>query len=106
MAGRLFSGGAAVTGAPRDASVASEQRAVFRVPERKLLGSMPLAGLLMALMPLDVLACATCSLREPESAVRSALLVVGLMLTPFLVVGVGLWAVRRAGREASREDGA
>ncbi|WP_163868535.1 hypothetical protein [Myxococcus eversor] len=67
---------------------------------------MPLAGLLMVFLPLDALACATCSLLEPESAVRSALLVVGLMLTPFLVVGVGLWAVRRAGREASREDGA
>ncbi|MFY2560448.1 hypothetical protein ACN469_22745 [Corallococcus terminator] len=65
-----------------------------------------LLSVLTVLLPLDVLACATCSLREPESAVRSALLVVGLMLTPFLVVGVGLWAVRRAGREASREDGA
>ncbi|NTX40768.1 hypothetical protein HUA78_40715 [Myxococcus sp. CA033] len=72
---------------------------VFRCPAGTMRGTLSLAGLLLVLMPLDVLACATCSLREPESAVRSALLVVGLMLTPFLVVGVGLWAVRRAGRE-------
>lgn len=73
--------------------------AMSHFPAGTMRGTLSLAGLLVVLMPLDVLACATCSLREPESAVRSALLVVGLMLTPFLVVGVGLWAVRRAGRE-------
>ena len=56
-------------------------------------------ALLLACLPGDALACATCALREPESAVRSVLLVVGLMLAPFLVVGVGVWAVRRLARE-------
>nr|BDT38698.1 hypothetical protein MFMH1_83670 [Myxococcus sp. MH1] len=63
-----------------------------------------LALALLALLPVEAWACATCSLREPESAVRSVLLVVGLMLTPFVVLGVGVWAVRRASHEDSRKD--
>lgn len=63
-----------------------------------------LGRVLLTLLPAEAWACATCSLREPESAVRSVLLVVGLMLTPFVVLGVGLWAVRRASREDTRKD--
>ncbi|MFY1827415.1 hypothetical protein ACN47A_15955 [Myxococcus fulvus] len=63
-----------------------------------------LALTLLSMLPAEAWACATCSLREPESAVRSVLLVVGLMLTPFGVLGVGLWAVRRASREDTRKD--
>jgi hypothetical protein len=57
-----------------------------------------LAGVL-ALFPAAVLACPSCAVRAPESAVRSALLLGGLVLAPFLLVGLGFWAVRRAARE-------
>ncbi|MCP3104145.1 hypothetical protein LZ198_35275 [Myxococcus sp. K15C18031901] len=59
-------------------------------------------AVLLSIIPVDALACATCALREPESAVRSVLLVAGLMLSPLLVVGMGVWAVRRLAREEQR----
>ncbi|MBZ4419192.1 hypothetical protein [Myxococcus sp. RHSTA-1-4] len=51
------------------------------------------------LLPAEVLACPACAVRAPESPVRSVLLLGGLVLAPFLLVGLGIWAVRRAARE-------
>ncbi|SEU39444.1 hypothetical protein SAMN05443572_11465 [Myxococcus fulvus] len=74
------------------------------MPHRGVVSPVHAASLALSLLPAEAWACATCSLREPESAVRSVLLVLGLMLTPFVVLGVGLWAVRRASREDTRKD--
>ncbi|WP_246356734.1 hypothetical protein [Pyxidicoccus fallax] len=58
-----------------------------------------LVAVLLVLFPSVVFACPACTVRAPESAVRSALLLGGLVLAPFLLVGLGVWAVRRAARE-------
>lgn len=58
-----------------------------------------LFALLLGLLPAEVLACPSCTLRAPESTIRSVLLLGALVLTPFLLVGVGVWAARRAMRE-------
>lgn len=60
----------------------------------------PWLAVLLGLLPAEVLACPSCTVRAPESSVRSALLLGALVLMPFLLVGVGLWAARRAAREA------
>ncbi|MFP2911452.1 hypothetical protein ACLESD_41790 [Pyxidicoccus sp. 3LFB2] len=57
-------------------------------------------AVLLALLPAQVLACPACTVRAPESPVRSVLLLGALVLMPFLLVGVGIWAARRASREA------
>ena len=67
-------------------------RAVFSV-------TASLFAMLLGLLPAEVLACPSCTLRAPESTIRSVLLLGALVLTPFLLVGVGVWAARRAMRE-------
>ncbi|RKH54830.1 hypothetical protein [Corallococcus aberystwythensis] len=57
-------------------------------------------GLLAGLVPAAVLACPSCTARAPESPGGAGELLLALMLVPFALVGVGLWAARRAGPEA------
>ncbi len=67
------------------------------------LGTLVAVGL--CLLPAWVLACPTCVARPPESMVRSALLVGGMLLLPFLLVALGVWAaVRTARGDAKRSD--
>ncbi|MFP2928854.1 hypothetical protein ACLESO_27380 [Pyxidicoccus sp. 3LG] len=54
---------------------------------------------LLSLLPAEALACPACTVRAAESPVRSVLLLGGLVLAPFLLVGLGVWAARRAARE-------
>jgi hypothetical protein len=58
-----------------------------------------LLALLLGVFPAEVLACPSCTLRAPESTMRSVLLLGALVLAPFLLVGVGVWAARRVMRE-------
>ncbi|MCY1018391.1 hypothetical protein [Pyxidicoccus sp. MSG2] len=58
-----------------------------------------LFALLLGVFPAEVLACPSCTLRAPESTMRSVLLLGALVLAPFLLVGVGVWAARRVMRE-------
>ena len=53
---------------------------------------------LLLLMPAWALACPTCVERAPESNGRSALLVGAMLLLPFLLVAVGVWAAIRTAR--------
>jgi hypothetical protein len=55
-------------------------------------------GLALGLFPTWVLACPTCTARAPEATGRSALLVGGMLLLPFLLVALGVWAAWRAAR--------
>ncbi|MBN9681540.1 MULTISPECIES: hypothetical protein [unclassified Corallococcus] len=57
-------------------------------------------GLVGALVPAAAWACPSCTARAPESPGGAGELLLALMLVPFALVGVGLWAARRAGREA------
>ncbi|WP_199747341.1 hypothetical protein, partial [Corallococcus sp. AB049A] len=59
-----------------------------------------LAGLLGGLGPAVAAACPSCTARAPESPGGAGELLLALMLVPFALVGVGLWAARRAGQEA------
>lgn len=52
----------------------------------------------LGLLPGWAWACPTCVARAPESAGRSALLVGALLLAPFLLVAVGVWAAVRVAR--------
>ncbi|WP_223640283.1 hypothetical protein [Corallococcus sp. EGB] len=56
-------------------------------------------GLLGGLVPAVARACPSCTARAPESPGGAGELLLALMLVPFALVGVGLWAARRAGRE-------
>lgn len=56
-------------------------------------------GLLGGLAPAAALACPSCTARAPESPGGAGELLLALMLVPFALVGVGLWAAWRAGRE-------
>jgi hypothetical protein len=58
------------------------------------------AGLavLLCLLPGWALACPTCVERAPESASRSALLLGAILLVPFLLVSLGVWAAVRVAR--------
>ncbi|WP_263451287.1 hypothetical protein [Hyalangium gracile] len=58
----------------------------------------PVLGLGLCLLPAWVLACPTCVERAPESSMRSALLVGAMLLLPFLLVALGVWAAIRAAR--------
>jgi len=62
----------------------------------RVLGGV-LSGVL-GLLPGWAWACPTCVARAPESAGRSALLVGALLLVPFLLVAVGVWAAMRVAR--------
>lgn len=65
----------------------------------------PVIGLMLCLLPGWVLACPTCVERAPESMVRSALLVGGMLLLPFLLVALGVWAAIRTARgDAKRSE--
>lgn len=73
-------------------------RGAWRALER---GAARLAGVLgvaLALLPAGVWACPACVQRAPESSVRSGLLVGGMLLVPFGMVALGVWAARRAAR--------
>lgn len=82
---------------PGERSISGRDMAPWRARAASYLGA------LLGLLPVDVLACPACTVRAPESPVRSALLLGGLVLAPFLLVGVGLWAVRRAARDEAEE---
>jgi hypothetical protein len=69
-------------------------------PGQPARGGASVLLLLLGLFPAEVLACPSCTVRAPESSVRSGLLLGALVLMPFVLVGVGIWAARRAAREA------
>jgi hypothetical protein len=48
--------------------------------------------------PLEALACPSCTARAPESPGGAGALLLALMLVPFALVGVGVWAAWRASR--------
>ena len=80
-------------------------RSEFRVPSPSLQSwaramSRCIQVLVMALglLPGWAWACPTCVARAPESEGRSALLVGALLLAPFLLVAVGVWAAVRVAR--------
>ena len=74
-------------------------RRAWRRAVARLVGwlGMVMVGVL-GLMPGWAWACPTCVARAPESAGRSALLVGALLLAPFLLVAVGVWAAVRVAR--------
>jgi hypothetical protein len=55
-------------------------------------------AVLLSLLPATVLACPSCTARAPESATGAGVLLGALMLVPLLLVGMGVWAARRAMR--------
>ena len=65
----------------------------------------PVLGWVLSLLPGWALACPTCAERAPESAGRSGLLVGAMLLLPFLLVALGVWAAMRAARgDAKRSE--
>ncbi len=52
----------------------------------------------LCLVPAWALACPSCVERPPESAGRSALLVGAMLVLPFVLVSLGVWAAVRAAR--------
>lgn len=73
-------------------------RGVRRAWER---GAARLAGgvgVLLCLLPAWALACPTCVERAPESSSRTALLLGAILLVPFLLVALGVWAAVRVAR--------
>ncbi|RKH38137.1 hypothetical protein [Corallococcus llansteffanensis] len=71
----------------------------------RLLPGRLLTGLLRGLMlwgmavPVEALACPACTARAPESPGGAGVLLLALMGVPFALVGVGIWAARRALRD-------
>src|SRR5687768_14114339 len=57
-----------------------------------------LTALLLCLVPGWALACPACVEKAPETVGRSALLLGAMLLVPFLLVAVGVWAAVRAAR--------
>jgi hypothetical protein len=57
-----------------------------------------LLGVALGLLPTWAWACPTCVERPPEVAGRSALLIGAMLLVPFAVVALGVWAARRVER--------
>ncbi|MHA7634916.1 hypothetical protein [Corallococcus sp. M7] len=55
-------------------------------------------GLVGGLVPAAAWACPSCTARAPESPGGAGELLLALMLVPFALVGVGLWAAWRAGK--------
>lgn len=55
-------------------------------------------GGLLVLVPGVALACPSCTVAAPESTGGARVLLAALMLVPVLLVGVGVWAARRAKR--------
>jgi protein-S-isoprenylcysteine O-methyltransferase Ste14 len=88
LSGRESVGGSA----PR--AVRGALRALERGAARLVVG----LGVALALLPAWAWACPSCVQRAPESSVRSALLVGTMLLVPFGVVALGMWAARRAER--------
>jgi hypothetical protein len=58
----------------------------------------------LCLLPAWVLACPTCVERAPESVGRSALLVGAMLVMPFLLVALGVWAAVRAARGDAKRN--
>ena len=58
----------------------------------------PVIALGLFLVPAWVLACPTCVERPPEAVGRSALLLGAMLVVPFLVVSLGVWAAVRVAR--------
>ncbi|RYZ36852.1 MAG: hypothetical protein EOO71_30285 [Myxococcaceae bacterium] len=71
------------------------RRGVRSLPGR-LFGSL---GGLALLVPVEALACPSCTARAPESPGGAGGLLLALMLVPFVLVGVGIWAARRVMHE-------
>jgi hypothetical protein len=83
-------------GAPRsEPRAARASRRVWRRAVARLWGVL---SAMLGLLPGWAWACPTCVARAPESAGRSALLVGALLLVPFLLVAVGVWAAVRVAR--------
>jgi hypothetical protein len=57
-----------------------------------------LFGVWACAVPLEALACPSCTARAPESPGGAGGLLLALMLVPFVLVGVGVWAAWRATR--------
>lgn len=74
----------------------SGRRGGFRSLPGRLLGGL---GLLGVLVSVEALACPACTVRAPESPGGTGGLLLALMLVPFVLVGVGIWAARRVLRE-------
>jgi len=55
-------------------------------------------GLVLCLLPTWVLACPTCTVPAAESTGTARLLVLSMLLLPFLLVAMGVWAAWRAAR--------
>lgn len=60
------------------------------------------SGLALGLLPAWAWACPVCVERPPESAGSAALLLGAMLLAPFLMVALGVWAARRAARGDSQ----
>ncbi|MCY1030042.1 hypothetical protein OV207_01100 [Corallococcus sp. BB11-1] len=74
----------------------SGQRGGIRSLPGWLLGALVL---LWGFVPVEALACPSCTARAPESPGGAGGLLLALMLVPFVLVGVGIWAARRLMRE-------
>ena len=73
-------------------------RPATRAWERATAQLAALVGVLLCLLPGWALACPTCVERAPESSSRSALLLGAILLVPFLLVSLGVWAAVRVAR--------
>ncbi|HLL03956.1 MAG TPA: hypothetical protein VK539_25445 [Myxococcaceae bacterium] len=62
---------------------------------RQLAGLLALAW---CLLPTWALACPTCTAQPAEASGRAGLWVSGMLLLPFLLVALGVWAAWRAAR--------
>lgn len=85
----------------REGAGGSEPRAVRSA--RRALGRgatrlVAALGVALVLLPAWAWACPVCVERAPESAPRLALLLGVILLVPFGVVALGVWAARRAER--------
>ena len=58
----------------------------------------------LALLPTWAWACPACAARAPEATGRSALLLGAMLLVPFGMVALGVWAAKRAARGDAQRD--
>jgi hypothetical protein len=83
-------------GTPR--SEPRAESASRRALKRGVARLLAVLSVVLGLLPAWAWACPTCVARAPESAGRSALLVGAILLVPFLLVAIGVWAAVRAAR--------